>query len=76
MSKNHWKLANDNCEDSTYIELLNNLQNANEENADAIHFFVELLIYANIGPDDIMSYMERYSMDITLIRLKLIVSMK
>lgn len=63
MSKNHWKLANDNCEDSTYIELLNNLQNANEENADAIHFFVELLIYANVGPDDIMSYMEKYAKD-------------
>lgn len=63
MSKNHWKLANGNCEDSIYIELLNNLQNANEENADAIHFFVELLIYANVGPEDIMSYMEKYAKD-------------
>lgn len=63
MSKNHWELANGNCEDSIYIELLNNLQNANEENADAIHFFVELLIYANVGPEDIMSYMEKYAKD-------------
>lgn len=43
-----------------YIELLNHLQNANEENADAIHFMAELLIYANIQPEDIRSYMEKW----------------
>lgn len=43
-----------------YIELLNHLQNANEENADAIHFMVELLIYANIQPEDIQAYMDKW----------------
>lgn len=63
ISNNHYKLNGNNGDDSIYIELLNNLQNANEENADAIHFIVELLIYANIGPEDIVSYMEKYVKD-------------
>lgn len=48
---------------SVCIELLNHLQNANEENADAVHFFIELLIYANIQPDDILAYIEKWLSD-------------
>ena len=33
--------------------LISHLQNLNEEQADAMHFMVELLIYANIQPKDI-----------------------
>lgn len=46
-----------------YVEMLNHLQNANEEQADALHFFLELLIYANIYPDDIHAYLNKYIQD-------------
>lgn len=39
-----------------YVQMLNHLQNANEEQADALHFMVELLIFANIQPEDIDFY--------------------
>lgn len=38
------------------IQIINNLQNANEEQADAIGFFLSALIYANILPEDIYSW--------------------
>lgn len=41
---------------SEYKQMLNHLQNANEEQADALHFMVELLIFANIQPEDIVNY--------------------
>ena len=39
-----------------YKDLLNHLQNANEEQADAIGFFITLLLYSNIMPEDIYEY--------------------
>lgn len=54
--KNQSKIIREGGDTPEYVEVLNHLQNANEENADAIHFFVELLIYANIQPEDIKSY--------------------
>ena len=39
-----------------YRQLLNHLQNSNEEQADAIAFFVNLLFYSNINVDDIKEY--------------------
>lgn len=42
--------------ESEFQQMLNHLQNANEEQADALHFMVELLIFANIQPEDIVSY--------------------
>lgn len=57
---NHAKLVQTQGDCIEYTEILNNLQNANEENADAIHFFIELLIYANIQPEDIMAYMVKW----------------
>lgn len=39
-----------------FIQCLNHLQNAGEEMADAMHFMTELLIYCNIQPEDIKSY--------------------
>lgn len=41
---------------SNYKDLLNHLQNANEEQADAIGFFITLLLYSNILPEDIFEY--------------------
>lgn len=41
---------------SNYKDLLNHLQNANEEQADAIGFFITLLLYSNIMPEDIYEY--------------------
>jgi hypothetical protein len=38
--------------------LLNHLQNSNEEQCDAFAFYVELLLYANVLPEDIYSYIE------------------
>lgn len=43
---------------SEYLQILNHLQNANEEFADAIHFMVELLIYLNIDVESITSYLK------------------
>lgn len=39
-----------------YRQLLNHLQNSNEEQADAIAFFINLLLYSNIDVKDIKSY--------------------
>lgn len=39
-----------------YQMLLNHLQNSNEEQADALAFYLNLLLYSNIQPDDIYSY--------------------
>lgn len=36
--------------------ILNHLQNSNEEMADATAFFTELMVYAQIGPEDIYNY--------------------
>lgn len=57
---NHSRLVQTHGDCIEYREILNHLQNANEENADAIHFFIELLIYANIQPEDIMAYMVKW----------------
>lgn len=40
----------------SYQQLLNHLQNSNEEQADAIAFFINLLLYSNIGVEDIKAY--------------------
>lgn len=57
---NHSRLVQTQGDCIEYMGILNHLQNANEENADAIHFFIELLIYANIQPDDIKAYMVKW----------------
>lgn len=44
----------DNKETFLYIKA--EAQNLNEELADALHFFMELLIYTNIHPEDIYQY--------------------
>ena len=41
---------------------INHLQNLNEEQADAMHFMAELLIYANIQPEDIRSWINQKGM--------------
>lgn len=38
------------------IEISNHLQNANEEQADALGFFLTLFEFSNIGPEDLLSY--------------------
>lgn len=44
-------LMNQEC-----IDVLNGLQNANEEQADALGFFISTLLFSNILPEDIYSY--------------------
>ena len=41
------------------VQCFNHMQNATEEMADAMHFMVELLIYANIQPEDIDVYVSK-----------------
>lgn len=53
------KLWHGNVIVSEYTAMLNHLQNVGEEMADALHFFVELLIYANIQPEDIISWVQK-----------------
>lgn len=43
-----------------FVQTMNHLQNAGEEMADAMHFMTELLIYANIQPEDIESYLNKW----------------
>ena len=43
-----------------YQEMLGHLQNVSEEFADALHFFVELLVYINIDEEDIRGYIDKY----------------
>lgn len=52
-------LKNISEEDSEKI--LSELQNASEEISDALHFFVELLIYTNITPQDIYDHIKNNS---------------
>lgn len=49
-----------------YDMMISHLQNLNEEQADAMHFMVELLIYANIQPDDIYSWVEKKSKELNI----------
>lgn len=42
--------------DSECTDILNGLQNANEEQADALGFFISTLLFSNILPEDIYSY--------------------
>lgn len=49
----------DRFTEEEYETMISHLQNLNEEQADAMHFMVELLIYANIQPEDIMNWAER-----------------
>lgn len=46
----------DLLKDEEYVDILNHLANANEEQADALGFFFSLLIYSNILPEDIISH--------------------
>lgn len=39
-----------------YQLLLNHLQNSNEEQADALAFYLNLMLFSNISPEDIYSY--------------------
>lgn len=54
MDKRGWNINLLN--DKEYTALLNHLQNANEEQADAIGFYITLLLYSNILPEDIYGY--------------------
>ena len=50
------KLWFGNIEKEKYEEMISHLQNLNEEQADAMHFMTELLLYANILPEDIQAW--------------------
>lgn len=41
-------------------QCLNHLQNVGEEMADSLHFMLELLIYANIQPEDINEFVDKW----------------
>lgn len=44
-----------------YTQMINHLQNLNEEQADAMHFMTELLIYCNVQPDDIQAWLIKHA---------------
>lgn len=46
-------------DDQEFEMLLNHLQNSNEEQSDAIAFYISLLLYANISIQDIYDYASR-----------------
>ena len=51
-----WSDEDGNSKD--YKQMINHLQNLNEEQADAMHFMTELMIYCNIQPEDIQSWID------------------
>ena len=46
-----------------FDQCINHLQNVSEEMADAMHFMVELLIFVNIQPEDILGYIKKETGD-------------
>lgn len=54
MNKVGWNL--NRLSDKEYKMLLNHLQNSNEEQADATAFYLELLIYAGVTPEDLREW--------------------
>lgn len=54
MDKVGWNL--NKLSDKDYRMLLNHLQNSNEEQADATAFYLELLIYAGVTPEDLREW--------------------
>lgn len=62
---------NDCLTSEEYTQVLNHLANANEEQADAIGFYITLLAYSNILPEDILSYKNAKSLfDVMAIGVK------
>lgn len=59
ISEKGWN--NELLKDDEVEELNNHLQNACEEQADAVGFFMTLFLYANIGPEDIYEFAKVYS---------------
>lgn len=57
ITRQFWFTISSTSVDS-FVECMNHLQNASEEMADAMHFFIELLIYTNIQPEDISVYIK------------------
>lgn len=50
---------NEDGKSKDYVQMINHLQNLNEEQADAMHFMTELLIYCNVQPEDIQSWIDK-----------------
>ena len=50
----------DSYDGNDLTQCLNHLQNVGEEMADSLHFMLELLIYANIEPEDINSFVNTW----------------
>ena len=69
LKKYGWNI--DNLTEDEYQEVLNHLANANEEQADATGFYITLLAYSNILPEDILSYKNAKSLfDVMAIGVK------
>lgn len=56
---NSWMITSDLDKSDSFVSFIQDLQNFNEECADALHFMVELLIYTNIEPKDIYNYVAK-----------------
>lgn len=53
---NKWGWNTEQLTEDEYTQVLNHLQNANEEQSDALGFFFTLFHFANIQPEDIFSW--------------------
>ena len=58
---NYWYSSNIAPSEKSLV--INNIQNLNEELGDALHFMVELLIYTNIQPSDIKTYIKKLKLN-------------
>lgn len=58
-----WGWNIDQLTEDEYTQVLNHLQNANEEQVDALGFYFTLFLFANIAPEDILSWGTNHVMD-------------
>lgn len=60
LTSNNLYWSDEDGSSNDYQQMVNHLQNLNEEQADAMHFMTELMIYCNIQPDDIQAWIDAY----------------
>lgn len=52
---------NHGCKDKAYEAMVERLVNFNEEQGDALHFVIELLLFANVSPEDIQGWIVKHA---------------
>ena len=65
LNTNYFFVKNENTHNQL-LPCFQQLQNLSEELADALHFYLELLIYINVDPDSIITYIQKFVPEVVL----------